>query len=73
MGDLASSLGGLSDGDDGPHLLELCFNTPCTRDDFARRIFNFSRFYALISVDVNLTLHKLLLIFLLLPAIYRLS
>ena len=26
LGDLASSCGGLRDGDDGPHLLELRFN-----------------------------------------------
>ena len=28
-GDLASCYGGLRDGDDGPHLLELCFNKTC--------------------------------------------
>ena len=30
-GDLASCYGGLRDGDDGPHLLELCFNNPPPR------------------------------------------
>ena len=28
MGDLASSSGGLCDGEDGQHCLGLCFNTP---------------------------------------------